>query len=85
MSDNTNLVGSITLNSRNCIKLELTKFADHWIVNLRRWFVSGDGKLKPTRKGIAFSVEHLPELSSLVRKALKRAKRKGLVGEKEAE
>jgi len=79
------LIGSIPLRSGDEYRVEITEFKrGHW-VNIRRWYLSDAGDLRPTRTGINIAVEHLPVLSRLVRRACKRAEAKGLLPKKKGE
>jgi hypothetical protein len=49
------------------------------IVNVREHFIGVDGIMRPTTKGIAMSVKHLPELAAGITKALAKARELGLL------
>jgi hypothetical protein len=78
------LIGSIMLNRDNKVFVQLVQYSTRWIIDIRVWFVNDDGELKPSRRGIGFSIDHVCELAKYVRKARKRAERKGLLPKKKA-
>ena len=53
----------IRKNAAETIRIQPTKFRDYHLVDVRVW-IDGDrpGDVKPTRKGIAFRREQLPEV-----------------------
>jgi len=55
----------IRKNTREWIRVERTQFNGYELVDLRVWYTDKpgeDGKLCPSRKGVAFNVELLPEI-----------------------
>jgi hypothetical protein len=78
----TILIGSIPVNKRNEMRVDLGPFAGRMALNIRRWFATAAGEWKPTKKGILVWVDALPELQALVRKARKRAEAEGLLPKK---
>ena len=73
-------VGQFQLNGKDTIRAELGDFNGTTVANFRKWF-DDDGTAKPTRKGIAFAVRHLPAFAALVNDALARARADGLIEE----
>ena len=68
-----------SLNSREVVRVELSEVNNRLIVNLRRW-VRPDGEpARPTKKGLACAVKHLPGLAALLNEALRQARTKGLL------
>src|SRR5271156_2000097 len=72
-----NLV-EFALNSREVIRAEIDEFNGRTIKNLRRWFRANDGRMRPTPKGLACAIRHLPALADLISEALLRARENGL-------
>jgi hypothetical protein len=75
----TILIGSIPVNKRNEIRVDMGPFAGRMAIHIRRWFATEAGEWKSTKKGILVWIEDLPELDTLVSKAHKQAKRDGLL------
>jgi hypothetical protein len=62
----------------------LSTFEGRNICDLRGYFTDAEGKLRPTKKGLAIVVLRLPELAAAVTKALKLAREHGLLTDEEA-
>jgi hypothetical protein len=62
--------------------VQLREFEGRAIVDVRVNFTNAEGRLQPTRKGVAVVVHRLPELATAINKALSRAKELGLLNEK---
>lgn len=60
------------------IRLTLTSWRDRNIVDVRIWEMV-NGKLRPTLKGIAADLKHLPRLTAAFRKAEAKARKLGLI------
>jgi hypothetical protein len=54
------------------------------IVDLRHHFTASDGRVQPTRKGLALSILRLPELAAAVNRALGAARVLGLIDDEGA-
>jgi Transcriptional Coactivator p15 (PC4) len=65
--------------SKDAVVVSLSSFKDHNLVDLRTHSMSRDGKLLPTKKGLAVSILRLPELAKSVNKALAKARELGLI------
>ena len=53
---------SIRKNNREEIRVSRDEYRGHTLVNLRVWYQGVDGTMLPGKQGIAFRVEHLPEV-----------------------
>jgi len=64
MTDNLNDTPMVVLpdNSREELRVSLDAFKGHELVNLRAWYRSNDGYMRPTRKGVALRADSLPEV-----------------------
>jgi hypothetical protein len=56
------------------IIVALNPFEGHTLIDVREYFVGGDGLMKPTTRGLSLVVRRLPELSRAVRAALEKAR-----------
>jgi hypothetical protein len=63
----------------NSVRVILCTYEGHNIVDVRVYFVAADGKMQPTRKGLALSVRRLPELADAIGKAVVKARELGLI------
>lgn len=63
------------------IRVEISEFRERHIFNVRIWRTGSDGCDRPTEKGVAASVEKLPELIAALLKAELKAKQLGWLTE----
>jgi Transcriptional Coactivator p15 (PC4) len=56
-------------NRAEHVRVELSEYKGHSLINVRIWQTGTDGIDRPTTKGIALSVRKLPELASALAKA----------------
>ena len=67
------------------VRLELSTFEGHNILNLRTWHTDkADGIMRPG-KGFACSAKHLPKLAKVFAKAADRARQLGLIDDEVGE
>jgi len=63
------------------IRVQLSEYEGRLIVDVRKHFTNGEGKLQATRKGLALAVIRLPDLARAINKALAKARELGLVAD----
>jgi hypothetical protein len=63
---------------KEAVRIRLTKYEGHTLVDVRTWYPGKDGRLQPG-KGFCSSVKHLPRLVAEITKALAKASELGLV------
>lgn len=63
--------------SGTSIRITLTSFEGHNLVDVRSWFTK-DGRLLPG-KGFSANVRHLPQLAKEIARALEKARELGLI------
>jgi hypothetical protein len=69
-----------SLNGREIIRVELGSVNGTPIVNMRRWYKPPDGGLpRPTRRGLAYAIKHLPDITALMNEAVEQARGLGLL------
>ncbi len=61
------------------VRVSLSTFEGHNLVDVRQFFTDGAGQMQATRKGIAMSVYRLPELAAAIGKAIAKARELGLI------
>jgi len=66
-------------NKAQHVRLDLSEFKGHALLNIRIWSTGTDGIDRPTPKGIALTVRRLPELAAAVAAALAKAQELGLL------
>jgi hypothetical protein len=62
------------------VVVHLREFEGRAIVDARVNFTDGEGRLRPTKKGLSLAVRRLPELARALTKAEVTARRLGLLG-----
>jgi Transcriptional Coactivator p15 (PC4) len=65
----------------DAVVVTLSTYEGRNIVDVRQSFMTKDGKLQPTQKGVAMVVLRLPDLAKAINKALEQAKALGLLVE----
>ena len=63
------------------VRVQLREFEGRPLVDVRKHFTNGEGKLQATKKGLAIAVIRLPELAAAINRALATARELGLVNE----
>ena len=75
-------IGKIWKNRRgDFIVVQIKAFEGVVFADARQFFTDADGISHPTKKGLAISLRHLPELIALLGKALTKAHALGLIRE----
>ncbi len=76
MNGETHLIHSFPKSEGEEIQLALKKFKGKYYIDLRIWFqVEKGGELKPTKKGVFFSIEQMPQLQRGVERLAKAVER----------
>ena len=70
-------------NRTEHVRVELSEYEGHPLINVRIWQTGSDGIDRPTVKGIALAVRKLPKLASSLAKAEARARELGLLEDDE--
>jgi hypothetical protein len=70
---------------KDALVTSLRSYEGHNLVDIRTHFMSREGKLLPTTKGVSISILRLPDLVKSVTKALKRARELGLIPDEAGE
>lgn len=78
MTDDT-LIATIRKNSREEIRVSLGEYQGHSVAHVRVWFKAADGSMRPSRSGLAFRVDLLPEIARALSEANDQAESLGLV------
>jgi hypothetical protein len=69
---------------KDAIVVSLSCYEGHNLIDVRTHYMSKEGKLLPTAKGVAISILRLPELAKSINKALTQARDLGLIGDDES-
>jgi hypothetical protein len=68
-------------NARDTVLVRIDQFNGTMVVDIREWWTSPTGELRPGPKGITMSVRHLPSLARALAKADATARQLGLLTE----
>lgn len=84
--DNTDLKGvqgplfaTIPRSRGEELRVSLSTLGGHSFIDLRLWFRSDDGTMRPSRKGVTCRLDQLPDLHGALTKALEFACQEGLL------
>jgi hypothetical protein len=77
------LVSSFEKNALEEVRISLTEFKGHQLIDLRVYYISQDGEPRPTKKGLAISVGLYPELKEALVKLEQILKEKDLLPDSE--
>lgn len=69
---------------KELIRVRLSEYEGHVLIDVRTWFSGTDGRLQPG-KGFCSSIKHLPRLTVEIAKALAKARELGLVDDGSAQ
>jgi predicted Zn-dependent peptidase len=72
-------VADVPKNAREVLRVELTTYNGHELVNLRVWYGAGGDDMRPGKAGVALRVEKLPLLREAIDKAIAAAKAEGIL------
>jgi hypothetical protein len=61
------------------IRVQLREYEGHILVDMRKHFTDGKGRLQATKKGLALIIHRLPELAAGINRALAKAQELGLI------
>jgi hypothetical protein len=61
------------------VRLEISEWQDHTLLNIRVWQTGSDGVDRPTKQGIALTVSKIPELARALARAETTAREMGLI------
>jgi hypothetical protein len=65
------------------VRVDLSEHRGYPLINVRVWQTGSDGIDRPTTKGIALTIDKLPELQAAITKALAKAKELGLLSDQD--
>lgn len=77
-------IARLARSSGSEVRLVINEFEEKTAVDLRRFYKTAKmERFEPTAKGLSVPVEELPELLAAVRRAIKVAKKQGLLEDEE--
>lgn len=75
------MIAEIEKNKGEILRVELAEFKGYKLVNLRIFYKHAYDDWRPTKKGLTWRVERLPELRAALADAEAEARRLGLLGD----
>ena len=73
------LIASIEKNAREEIRISLSEFNGYDLANIRVFYRTDDGDMRPGKAGLAVRLEKLPAVIEALQQAEAEARRLGLV------
>jgi hypothetical protein len=73
------VIADFQKNKTEDIKLSLTEYQGHKLIDFRVYYKDKEGESKPTKKGITVNVKFFPELKEAILEAEKILKEKELI------
>ena len=73
------VIADFQKNKTEDIKLSLTEYQGHKLIDFRVYYKDKEGESKPTKKGITVNVKFFPELKEAILTAEKILKEKELI------
>ena len=61
-----NVIAQFEKNATEVVRVSLTEFRGHKLVDLRVYYSDDEGQFKPTKKGVSLSVGLYPELKKAI-------------------
>lgn len=80
MNDTATIIGRIEKNCREEIRVSLDSWKGFNLVALRVFYRDDAGAMKPSKAGLVFRVEKLPQVLAALQEAQAEARRRGLLG-----
>jgi hypothetical protein len=78
------LISSFEKNALEEVRVSLTEYRGRQLIDLRVYYITAEGEPRPTKKGVAISVELYPELKEALAKLDQTLKDKGLLQDSES-
>ncbi len=75
------LIAEWPLSRGEIARVAIRSFKGTWLIDLRKWFETGDGQLRAGPKGISLSVKHLRRMSAAMDEALAEGRKRGLISD----
>jgi hypothetical protein len=73
------LIAEWPLSRGEIARVSIRSFKGTWLIDIRKWFETGDGQLRAGPKGISLSVKHLRRISVAMNEAIEVARSRGLI------
>jgi hypothetical protein len=73
------LISEWPLSRGEIARVSIRSFKGTWLIDLRKWYETGDGQLRASPRGISLSLKHLRRISVAMDEALAAAIERGLI------
>lgn len=73
------IIGEWPKNDRETLRVRLGEYRGHPIIDIRYWFRTPEGELRPGRSGITMAAKHLHRLAAALAAAEALAEQRGLI------
>jgi hypothetical protein len=73
------LISEWPLSRGEIARVSIRSFKGTWLIDLRKWFETGDGQLRAGPKGISLSLKHLRRINVAMNEAVEVARSRGLL------
>jgi hypothetical protein len=73
------LISEWPLSRGETARVSIRSFKGTWLIDLRKWFETGDGQLRAGPKGISLSLKHMRRISVAMNEAIEVARSRGLI------
>jgi Transcriptional Coactivator p15 (PC4) len=70
---------------KDVVVVSLSTYEGQNLVDIRQHYLNDKGQNRPTSKGVAMVVRHLPDLAAAITKALAKARELGLIDDEAGE
>ena len=78
------IVAQWARSANDTVMIKIDQFNGTTVIDIRDWWTSPAGELRPGRSGITMSIHHLPALADALTKAEATARELGLLSEPDA-
>ena len=85
MSDGNGVVYEFQKNALERVRVALTEYRGHDLIDLRVYYTDDGETYKPSRKGVAFNASLLPDLEEAVKRLREVAQKEGLLDDGDEE
>src|ERR1700722_3329201 len=73
------LIAEWPLSRGEIARIAIRSFKGTWLIDLRKWYETGDGELRAGPKGISLSLKNLRRISAGMNEAIEVARSRGLI------
>lgn len=79
VNDDGILVAEVLKNSNEVVRLALSTYRGHRLLNCRVWYRASDGTMRPSKSGFGLRLAMLPAFHEAIAKAIETARAEGAI------